>query len=126
MGPTAFCVDNAREGVVSIISVAGELDVATAPALQTALEGAWADGARHVLVDLTNTGFLESTGLRTLLIASQKASGAASLSIVCPNAGLRRVFELTGVDELLVMHDDRATALQWHQRRAQTVGVSCL
>lgn len=126
MGPNSFCVDNAREGVVSIISVAGELDIATAPVLQTALDGVWADGARHVLVDLTNTGFLESTGLRTLLMASQRASGTASLSIVCPNAGLRRVFELTGIDDLLVMHDDRTTALRWHQRRAQTASVSCL
>ncbi len=121
---SAFCVHNDREGVVSIISVAGELDVATAPVLQSALDRACMHGADHILVDLTNTGFLESTGLRTLLRASQQRSGSASLSIVCPNANVRRVFELTGIAKLLALHDDRSAALRWHHQRAETLSVA--
>ena len=124
MLPQAFRVRNDHVGVVSIVSVAGELDIATAPTLQTALEHADTDGARHVLVDLTDTRFLETSGLRTLLRASQRMSAGGSLSIVCPNACVRRVFELTGTADLLALHDDRASALRWHERRVDTVSAA--
>jgi len=118
MVPTACCVREDRDGVVSIISVAGELDIATAPTLQSALDRVHMCGANHILVDLSETDFLETTGLRTLLTASRRSAGKGSLSIVCPNPNVRRVFELTGVAELLVLHDDRTSAIRWHHRRA--------
>ncbi len=115
MLPVAFCVRSDFDGVVSIISVAGELDIATSPQLQSELDLVFADGAQHVVIDLTETDFVETTGLRILLKASRQTCG--SLSILCPNPRVRRVFELTGVAELVVLHDDRASALDWHSKQ---------
>jgi len=36
---------------------------------------------------------------------------------LCPNPRVRRVFELTGVAELVAIHDDRASALDWHSKQ---------
>jgi len=117
MLPVAFCVRSDFDGVVSIISVAGELEIATSPQLQSELDLLFNDGAQHVLIDLTETDFVETTGLRTLLKASRQTCGTPSLSILCPNPRVRRVFELTGVAELVALHDDRASALDCHSKQ---------
>jgi len=117
MLPVAFWVRSDFDGVVSIISVAGDLDIATSPQLQSELDLVFNDGAQHVLIDLTETDFVETTGLRILLKASRQTCGTASVSILCPNPRVRRVFELTGVAELVVLHDDRASALDWHSKQ---------
>ena len=123
MRSEAFCVRSDLDGAVAVISVAGEVDIGTAPALHSALEHAYLEGADDILVDLSDTSFIESSGLRTLLIASQKASRAGCLSVVCPNANVRRVFELTGLGALLSLHDDCGAALAWHAQRAHAIKI---
>jgi anti-sigma B factor antagonist len=100
-----------------VLSVAGEVDIATAPTLHAALEHPDLDGVQHILVDLSDTSFLESSGLRVLLMASQRTSRRGSLSIVCPSTSVRRVFELTGLAGVLALHEDRKEALAWHHQR---------
>ena len=96
-------VEPDAEGGVRIV-VRGELDLATAPRLQAAL----ADPRRRaVLVDLSGLTFMDSTGVRTLLQASEDASSAGSeLVFVLPrDGGARMTIMETGIDRILPTAD---------------------
>jgi anti-sigma B factor antagonist len=93
---TPFEVRVDRDGARSIVRVFGELDIATAPQLEKALETATAEGSALV-VDLTETTFLDSTGLRTMVHAARAASG---FTLVCPaeNNAVLRVVTFAGFE----------------------------
>lgn len=83
-----------RDGVVR---VRGELDVATASSLEELLLRPREPG-EHVRLDLSELGFMDSTGLRVLLRAQQAAqSGGWEVSLMGISAPVRRLFDLSGV-----------------------------
>ena len=82
------------------IRVRGELDIATAPRLERELLACVRAGA--VVVDLREVTFLDSSGLRAVLIGSQEAAAAGRRLIVVPGEGqAARVIELAQVAEHL-------------------------
>jgi anti-anti-sigma factor len=93
----AFEVDVARRAGADVATVRGELDIATAPQVAAAL----ADASGRVVVDLTGTTFLDSSGLRTLTALGK--SDESKLSLVCPssNRAVLLVLELSGLDTVL-------------------------
>lgn len=94
-----------------VVGVAGEVDVKTAPELDGALAGPTKAGKRVVL-DLSECGFIDSSGLRTLLGARSAAeSSGGSLVLVVSDPGLMRVFEVVGLGDVLEIHDTLAGAL---------------
>lgn len=85
---------------LTVITVVGELDIATAGELADVLER---EHPAPPVVDLTDTTFLDSTGVRTL------ANGAhlhPELALICPasNTVVQRVLDLTGFDQVLTVH----------------------
>jgi len=97
-----------------LVEVSGEVDLHTAPQLRAALSLAidQADASSAVLVDLSRVSFIDSTGLGEL-VAAHKALQAhdASLHLVAGHDRVRRLLALTGLDEVLSVHPDRAAAL---------------
>ncbi|MCU1391687.1 MAG: putative anti-sigma factor antagonist [Ilumatobacteraceae bacterium] len=75
----------------------GELDLSTADLVQNAIDGLREGGAADVVLDTAGVSFVDSRGLRTLLIALQ--SGAVTLR--SPSPQLRRLIDLTGLQEHL-------------------------
>jgi anti-anti-sigma factor len=91
----------ARNGVVRI-AVGGELDMASAPALAGSLEGAELGGTHAIILDLRDTTFIDSSGLRVILKAWEGArSNGHQLAIVGVNPSARQLFELTGTEHLI-------------------------
>ena len=91
----------ARNGVVRIV-VGGELDMASAPALAGSLEGAELGGIDAIILDLRDTRFIDSSGLRAILKASERAkSNGHQLAIVGVNPSARHLFESTGTEHLI-------------------------
>jgi anti-sigma B factor antagonist len=86
-----------REHNTLVVRVEGELDLATAPTLWTALEQALADGNQLVL-DLSEVTFIDSSGLSVLIRAHQVLGPTGSLTVRSPNTQARRLFELAGID----------------------------
>ncbi len=80
------------------ITVSGELDLATAPELRALLDVI--QGADTVTVDLDATTFVDSQGLATLTAAKQRLDGG--LRIINAHGNVRRVFEITNLDTLLL------------------------
>jgi anti-sigma B factor antagonist len=82
------------------VRLEGELDVATAPALDEALVQAEASGATTIVIDLTRVSFIDSTGLRALLEASardQRSAVSGRLQITRGAAQPEKLFRLAGV-----------------------------
>ena len=94
----------------AVVAVAGEIDVATAPELERALHDAGV--AKRVVLDLSECAFIDSSGLRTLLGArSAAATAGGSLVLVVSDPGIMRVFEVTGLGDLLEIHATLAGAV---------------
>jgi anti-anti-sigma factor len=55
-----------RDAASSVVEISGEMDLATAPTVQKALDGLFVDGERHVIVDLGGLEFMDLSGIRVL------------------------------------------------------------
>lgn len=100
-----------REGDAAVVAVGGDVDNDTAPQLRQAIASAFNDGARRVVVDLTATDFLDSSGLGALVGASKEHSGQSELVLVCPRPQLRKLFEISRLNEVFQIYDEVGTAL---------------
>ena len=106
-------VDRPEPGVV-LLRPSGDLDAYTAPGLRTELHDATegSGDADLVVVDLQRVTFIDSAGLGTLVGAHRRMRERGGwLRIVRPPPLVGRVFELTGLDQVLDMRDDREQAL---------------
>jgi anti-sigma B factor antagonist len=93
----------------SIIRVGGEIDMLTAPALRETLLAKVDVPAADVVLDLDGVSFLASTGLGVLVEAAQRAEAAGTaLRLVCSSRAVTRPLELTGLNQLLDVHDSMA------------------
>ena len=105
-----FRVEAENDRGLNTVSVFGELDQATAPELRSALATAFDNGAA-VLVNLSDCEFIDSTGLSLLVEAKRKlAEDERQFGVCCPDADVRRLLELTGIDDAVGLFDTRDEA----------------
>ncbi|MFQ6392996.1 STAS domain-containing protein [Nocardia sp. KC 131] len=107
--PWAIEVNARSVGSATVITVSGEVDVASAPRLQTAIEDALRGNPVLLVLDLSSVGFLGSAGLSVLLMASESARQDGLRVVVSDQ--VRRPIEVTGLDKLLVLFDTLDGAL---------------
>ncbi|HEV7585458.1 MAG TPA: STAS domain-containing protein [Solirubrobacteraceae bacterium] len=81
-----------------VLSVEGELDLASAPSLKWALTDILAAGHDQVVVDLSLVTFIDSTALGVLVGIKKNLSPGAKLAITCTHPDVLNIFELTGLD----------------------------
>src|SRR5205807_4100224 len=94
----ALVVQIRLQGGCTVITAAGEVDIATAPQLGHHL-AALARSGRPVIADLDQVSFIDAAGLRVLAAAARQAGAAGgSLHVVSGRYQVRRVFTLTGLD----------------------------
>jgi anti-sigma B factor antagonist len=84
----------------TVVHVYGELDVATTPELREVLVGLVGEGSNKLILDLDGVDFLDSTGLGTIISALKRArTHGGDLRLVCTQARITRLFEITGLDK---------------------------
>lgn len=94
-----------------VISVAGEIDIATTGQLDDALGAALCRRPKGLIVDLTGVGFLGAAGLTTMLRARQHAMACRTrFDLVCPKRLPRRIIEIVGLDAVFSLHESVAEA----------------
>lgn len=104
-------VERSRSDGYDVLTVEGELDVATAPRMIAALNEALAEMEFPLLVDLTRVVFMDSTGLALLMNARRRAvRHGRGFAIVCPKGPIARVFEIADMVESLRVCPDRESA----------------
>ena len=94
-----------------VVSVTGEVDIATAVQLSQALGAALRRGPEGLICDLSGVGFLGAAGLTVLLVARRRALALhARFDLVCPQALPRRIIALVGLDAVFSLHGRVAEA----------------
>ena len=84
------------------IEVSGELDLATVPVFERALEKLELQCVRRVVLDLARLTFMDAAGLHAVLeLSAACLNGSKELTIVPGPWHVQRLFELTGCDRLL-------------------------
>ena len=108
--PPHFSVEHEeRQGLLYVVP-RGELDVASAPELEELLIGRLASGS-HVVLDLRELEFMDSSGVRTLVTAhgtAERANGTLSIVRGTPGGPVDRVIEVSGLDGTLNLVEDPA------------------
>jgi anti-anti-sigma factor len=84
-----------------VIAVAGELDIANAPAIDAALRDAEASGAREIVLDLSGLHFMGSVGLRLILEADDRARALGHRLTLRTSPAVQRIAELSGLGSML-------------------------
>ena len=95
-----------------VVAVRGEIDLFTAPELKSALSEAIESGHTRIVVDLTDTTFLDSTALGVLIGAVKRLrSRDGRLTIVNVDDNIAKTFEITGLDQIFTIRASRDEAL---------------
>ncbi len=105
--PGDLKIEAVRSDGKTVLSLVGELDLASASTLERELKAAQAGDTGGVVIDLAGLEFIDSTGLRVLLSAWLRSTdGAPPLDFRNAQSQVRRLFEVAGVLEKFSLDDD--------------------
>ncbi len=96
-----------------VIALSGELDLYSCPEFKEELLRVIAGGARHVVIDLAATSFIDSTALGILLRGVERLHETTdgTLSVACADVNICKVFEVTGLDRIFPVYASREEAI---------------
>ena len=96
-----------------VLTVSGELDIATAPALRARLDAAAEAGTHRLVIDLSAVSFLDSVALATILHAKQRLPHDGKIALaIDPSSYAMLVFEGGGLKQVIDLVDTRAEAIE--------------
>ena len=99
-------------GDTYVISLAGEVDLYTAPEFKQQLLDVIGKGAKSVIVDFSNTTFIDSTTLGVLVGGVKRLrTNEGQLSLVCSDRNITKIFEITGLDKVFTIYPTREEAV---------------
>jgi anti-sigma B factor antagonist len=101
------------EGGTTLVTVDGELDLASAPNLKWTLTDVVGSGARQIIVDLSPVTFIDSTALGVLVAVHRGLGPDRRMAIAGAEGDVRNIFELTGLDSTFDMFATLDEALAW-------------
>ncbi|HYO29610.1 MAG TPA: STAS domain-containing protein [Thermomicrobiales bacterium] len=105
-----FDLVTSRTDDAAVVRVIGELDFATAPQLRDVLADLTGQGTVHVTVDLSETVFIDSTGVTVLVSGLTRLHEAGGdLALESPKASAMKVFEITGLTSVFTIRTEAAS-----------------
>lgn len=107
-----FQVDIHRDGDIGVLGVRGEVDVYTAPKLKAAVVETMEGGCVRLVVDLSEVGFMDSSGLGVLVSALKRTKDAGgALRLVCGDERVLKIFRITGLSKVFAIDASRESAM---------------
>jgi anti-anti-sigma factor len=95
-----------RAGETHTLALAGEVDIATTAQVEQELLRVEGSDAASIVLDLSQLSFIDSTGIRMLVMADARSrADSARLSVVRPPETVLRVLRLAGIEERLPFVD---------------------
>src|SRR5947207_2545569 len=95
-----------------VIALAGEVDLYTAPEFKQQLLEVIAQGGKDVIVDFSDTTFIDSTTLGVLVGGVKRLrTQDGQLSLVCSDRNITKIFEITGLDRVFTIYPTRDEAI---------------
>ncbi|MBF6170454.1 STAS domain-containing protein [Nocardia blacklockiae] len=99
----------------TVLTVAGEVDLATAPALENAIEATLGGDPAALIIDLSQVTFLASAGMAALVGAHQRAGQSTRIAVVADGPATGRQLKMTNLDQVFALHptlDEALTGLR--------------
>ncbi len=95
----------------AVVTLPAELDVTGSGLVEAALTSALAPRPAVLIADGTKTAFCDSSGIAALVRAHRQAAATgAQLRVVITSAPVRRILQLTGADQILLIYPSLPTA----------------
>jgi anti-sigma B factor antagonist len=95
-----------RDAQVLTLAVHGEIDLANAEVLGAELEQAEQTNALEIILDLSDVGFIDSTGLRMIVVAGRRSAlDSNRLGVRRGTGATARLMELTQIDQMVRLLD---------------------
>lgn len=110
-GPQHFDIGVEWQDTVVILTVSGELDLSTVPALAESIDLVVGKSPSAVIVDLSGVGFLASAGMAQLATAHQQIGETATFAVVADGPATGRPLALVGLDEVFRIYATTGEAL---------------
>ncbi len=100
-------VTTRAQGDHTILSVSGEIDLYTAPTLQSGLMSALSPGQVRLIVDMSGVDFCDSTGINILLAAHRHArERGGELQLARLGSATRKVLQVTGLESVFTVLEE--------------------
>ncbi|MDB6171901.1 MAG: anti-sigma-factor antagonist [Chthoniobacteraceae bacterium] len=110
---TSMQIQEERQGDVQIITIDDHLDTSTATLFEARLLGMIDRGTRRILLDCTALSYVNSAGLKVLLLATKKLEPFHGELILCSlSQNVLMIFEMIGFTRIMKIVPDRETALK--------------
>ncbi|MET7992822.1 STAS domain-containing protein [Amycolatopsis sp. NPDC005232] len=107
-----FEAETYTDGLVTIVRVRGDVDLATAEEFDTALDSGLQASGPALVVDMSAVDFLGSSGIASLVLLRRRAAREnTSVAIASGNRHVVRILDLLGLSEELTVHGDVASAV---------------
>jgi anti-anti-sigma factor len=97
---TYCAAEVSREDGAAVIRLSGELDMVSVESVRSVIEAALAAQSERLVFDMSGLEFMDSSGLALLISTTRKVK---AVEVRNPNAIVRRIIELTGLTEILLM-----------------------
>ena len=89
-----------REGSSVLVAISGELDAHSVPSLDKLSDELVSDGYVHFTFDMSQTTFIDSAGLRSLVsLQSTLKEKGGELVLRAPGDPVARLLRITGLEE---------------------------
>jgi anti-sigma B factor antagonist len=106
---TPFEVESTGEGHDARLALSGELDIATVPRLEDAVNATLTKDLQTLTIDLSGLSFVDSSGLRMFIVLDQRASAEGwTLRLIRPDEQTLTVFRVSGVEQNLPFVEPRS------------------
>jgi anti-sigma B factor antagonist len=102
------CLRMEREGETVFLRLSGEFDISCQEATDTTLAALpGKDGVTAIVIDMREVTFVDSLGLRVLLRHEVRSrEGKFDLALIAPRGHARKVFDLSGVSQIIQIRPD--------------------
>ena len=96
-----------------VLDVTGEIDVYTAPQFKEAVNTIIATGQKHLIIDMGNVTYMDSSGFGVLLSATKRLRPeGGTINLVRCNTVIGRVLKITRLDTVFATYDNMDDALK--------------
>ena len=97
---------------VTVVAVGGEIDIASSPELSRRLDAVDAAGPFHVVVDLSGLTFVDSSGIRSLVVSAREMEGrGGAMVLAAPQSHVQRVFSTVHLSDVIAIEPTLDAAL---------------
>jgi anti-sigma B factor antagonist len=106
---------------IAVLAISGDIDLATAPAVEHAIAAVLAENPPSLIIDLLGVQFLGSVGVGVLVNTRDKFADSERFSVVAQGRITRRIIQLLDLDRVLSLHETVEQALNTAKARQTPV-----